>query len=112
MDRKQTNSTTKEQSLTARWRSSSLASGNAAYLEYLYEQFLQDPASVSTDWRRYFEGLSRDNGIEHDVSHATVREEFRRLAHQSRPGVLREDSHAAPVESAHKQVKVLQLINA
>jgi 2-oxoglutarate dehydrogenase E1 component len=113
MDRKHTNKTTKEPSLTARWRSSSLASGNAAYLEELYEQFLQDPTSVSVDWRSYFENLPRVNGIEHDVSHTAVREEFRRIAHHRQsPAVARQSVPAASAESAHNQVKVLQLINA
>ncbi|MBI5783645.1 MAG: 2-oxoglutarate dehydrogenase E1 component [Gammaproteobacteria bacterium] len=113
MDRKQTGITTKEQSLSARWRSSTLADGNAAYLEELYEQFLRDPASVPSAWRSYFESLPRVDGVERDVSHSEVREEFRRLAHQPRPAAApREGSRAVPDESAHKQVKVLQLINA
>src|SRR3972149_5674656 len=113
MDRKQTSITTKEQSLNARWRSSTLADGNAAYLEGLYEQFLRDPASLPSAWRNYFESLPRVDGVERDVSHSEIREEFRRLAHQSHPAATpRKDSHAAPVESAHTQVKVLQLITA
>ena len=114
MDRKQTSLTTKkEQSLSARWRSSALADGNAAYLEELYEQFLRDPASLPTAWRSYFESLPRIDGVERDVSHAAVREEIRRLAHRT-PAVAapREAGEAAPLESAHKQVRVLQLINA
>ncbi|HEU5338778.1 MAG TPA: 2-oxoglutarate dehydrogenase E1 component, partial [Sulfuricaulis sp.] len=113
MDRKLTKNTTKEPSLIARWRSSSLASGNAAYLEELYEQFLQDPATVSAEWKRYFENLPRVNGIEHDVSHTTVREEFRRIAHHHpSSATARQPALVASVESAHNQVKVLQLINA
>ncbi len=127
MDRKQTGITTKEQSLSARRRSSTLADGNAAYLEGLYEQFLHDPASVPSAWRNYFENLPRVDGVERDIPHSEVREEFRRLAHRTPPvppqlrdrvapgappAPPREVSHAAPVESAHKQVKVLQLINA
>ncbi|MDH3514606.1 MAG: thiamine pyrophosphate-dependent enzyme, partial [Gammaproteobacteria bacterium] len=114
MDRKQTNKITQEHSLTALRSSSSLASGNAAYLEEIYEQFLQDPANVSAEWRRFFENLPRDNGIEKDVSHAAVREEFRRTAHHRQllePGG-RAETPAATAESARNQVKVLQLINA
>ena len=114
MDRKQTNNTTKDQSLSARWRSSMLADGNAAYLEELYEQFLRDPASVPSDWRSYFGSLPRVDGVERDVSHAVVREEFRQLAHR-RPApasAARDVPRTAPAESAHNQVKVLQLINA
>ncbi|MDH3563876.1 MAG: thiamine pyrophosphate-dependent enzyme, partial [Gammaproteobacteria bacterium] len=113
MDRKLTKNTTKEPSLIARWRSSSLASGNAAYLEELYEQFLQEPATVSAEWRRYFESLPRVNGIERDVSHTAVREEFRRIAHQHpSPATARQPAQVDSIESAHNQVKVLQFINA
>jgi len=114
MDRKQTNKITQDQSLTSLRSSSSLASGNAAYLEEIYEQFLRDPATVSAQWRRYFENLPRVNGIEGDVSHTAVREEFRRIAHhrQSPVPAGREATSAATAESAHNQVKVLQLINA
>ena len=113
MDRKQTRITTKEQSLDARWRSSTLADGNAAYLEELYEQFLRDPASLAPEWRVYFEGLPRVDCVERDTPHSAIREEFRRLAHQSHPvAAPREDVQSVPVESVHKQVKVLQLINA
>ena len=111
MDRKQTQ--IKEQSLSARWQSSSLAAGNAPYLEELYEQFLSDPASVAPAWQRYFEGLPRVDGVAQDVSHAAIREEFRRLTQRTHaPGAAPADSQTAPIESMHKQVKVLQLINA
>jgi len=98
--------------LSARWQTSTLADGNATYLEALYEQFLQDPSSLTPEWRSYFENLPRVDGVEHDVSHATVREEFRRLAHQSRLASTSRSEPVTPVESMHQQVKVLQLINA
>ena len=82
MDRKQTPNTVKDQSLSEHWSASPLAVGNAAYLEPLYEQFLEDPAAVPPAWRRYFEGLPRVDGVTQDISHSAIREEFRRLAHQ------------------------------
>ena len=113
MDRKRTNPTAEDSSLTALWRSSPLAAGNAADLENLYEQFLSDPAAVAPAWRRYFEALPRVDGVTQDIPHSAIRDEFRRLAHQTRPAAAPRPSQAAePIESAHKQVKVLQLINA
>ncbi len=113
MDRKQANKTAEDGSLGAWWRSSALAAGNAAYLEDLYEQYLRDPASVTPAWRTYFEGLPRVNGVAQDIPHSGVREEFRRLAHHAPPVTAPAAVPAAEsVESAHKQVKVLQLINA
>ncbi|MDO8703648.1 MAG: 2-oxoglutarate dehydrogenase E1 component [Sulfuricaulis sp.] len=98
--------------MSARWRSSPLAAGNAAYLEELYEQFLSDPASVPPAWRSYFEGLPRVDGVARDIPHSTVREEFRQLARHHQPAAAPVEQPAAPVESADKQIRVLQLINA
>ncbi|MGE0209516.1 MAG: 2-oxoglutarate dehydrogenase E1 component [Lysobacteraceae bacterium] len=51
-------------------QSSQLAGGNADYVEGLYEAWLEDPASVSAQWRRYFETFKgREAG---DVPHSEV----------------------------------------
>ncbi len=90
-----------------------MAAGNAAYLEQLYEQFLADAASVPPVWRNYFESLPRVDGVVQDIAHSKIRDEFRRLAHHARPAAA---PHVQPpaetLEAAHKQVRVLQLINA
>lgn len=102
-----------DQGLRALWRSSPLAGGNAAYLEHLYEEFLHDPNSIPQAWRQYFESLPRVDGVTQDIPHSLIREEFRRRARQMR-SLARPRSEPAGVtaDQAHKQVKVLQLINA
>ena len=40
---------------------SALSGGNAAFIESLYERFLQDPESVDPAWRRHFETLSQES---------------------------------------------------
>ncbi len=51
-------------------QSSQLAGGNADYVEGLYEAWLEDPASVSPQWRSYFEAFKgREAG---DVPHSEV----------------------------------------
>ncbi len=104
--------TNEDQSLSGRWRSSPLAGGNAAYLEQLYEDYLRDPASVASDWRRYFENLPRVDGITRDILHSEIREEFRQLARHAQ--VVAAPSTQAPIETEplRKQTKLLQLINA
>ena len=103
---------TKDPSLSARWRSSPLAAGDALYLEGLYETYLRDPASVDATWRRYFEELPRVNDAP-EASPTEIREEFRRRAHQARPTAAPSaQALADAIEPARKQVKVLQLINA
>ena len=38
-------------------------SGNATYIEELYERFLRNPQSVDADWRQYFGSLGATNGM-------------------------------------------------
>ncbi|MEQ8231633.1 MAG: 2-oxoglutarate dehydrogenase E1 component [Gammaproteobacteria bacterium] len=92
-------------------RPSCLFSGNAPFLEELYERYLTDPGSVAAEWRAYFDGL-QDGASEElrDVRHSDV--QARMLAHASSPSagavrVVREGN-----VDAQKQVAVLQLINA
>lgn len=96
----------KNKSLGERWSSSHLAGGNAPYVEGLYEEFLHDPKNVNSQWRDYFEGLPGINGIAVDISHADIREDFRRLSLKPRRPI------SAGEQDSEKQVRVLQLINA
>jgi 2-oxoglutarate dehydrogenase E1 component len=93
-------------------RSSLLGGGNVAYIEALYEAWLQDPAGIAPRWRNYFDALPRVDGYSSaDVSHADIRKEFSRLT-----GHLRGQRIArltdARLDLENKQVRVLQLINA
>jgi 2-oxoglutarate dehydrogenase E1 component len=54
-----------------------LFSGNGAYLEALYEQYLHDPNQMSREWQTYFNQLV---GEKKDVSHADIRAYFLELA--------------------------------
>src|SRR6476646_8975698 len=38
------------------------SSQSLPFMEAVYEQYLRDPNSVSTDWKNYFQGLSDGNG--------------------------------------------------
>lgn len=87
---------------------SPLYSGNADFIEQLYEQFLLDPASLAADWREYFESL-QENGSARDVPHSPIKQAFYEAARSG-------NRQTAPVHSEsadyQKQVSVLQLINA
>ncbi|MEE9342670.1 MAG: 2-oxoglutarate dehydrogenase E1 component [Gammaproteobacteria bacterium] len=91
---------------------SMLDGGNALYLEALYEAYLQDSESIPVKWREYFAALPAVNKTQDEVMHSQVREFFRRRG--SRP-LLRSTPDAAENSRSahdHKQVRVLQLINA
>ncbi|RUO77788.1 2-oxoglutarate dehydrogenase E1 component [Idiomarina seosinensis] len=85
--------------------SSHLAGGNVAYIEQLFEAYLDDPTAVSDEWREIFDSLPKgDHAV--DVKLSDVRDEFRTLAKNK----LKQSGTSAPADQ--KQVKVLQLINA
>ncbi|MEZ5550467.1 MAG: 2-oxoglutarate dehydrogenase E1 component [Pseudomonadales bacterium] len=94
-------------------RSSHLDGNNLAYVEGLYESFLEDPNSVGEQWRSYFEQLPRVEGaIQADIPHSTVVQHFERLGRnrlKARPE--RESTH---VQNAHerKQMRVQDLVAA
>ncbi len=67
------------------WGLSQLSAENAAYVEDLYEQYLLSPQSVPEDWRAYFDKLPRVNGLEQDMPHKNVREQFLLLGAQQLP---------------------------
>ncbi|HHJ20091.1 MAG TPA: 2-oxoglutarate dehydrogenase E1 component, partial [Gammaproteobacteria bacterium] len=86
---------------------------NAAYLEGLYEQYLQNPESVEQNWREYFSQLPIVNHHHQETRHSRVRDYFRNFS--ARP-VATLDTCSTLYHSAfehdRKQVQVLQLINA
>ncbi|HHJ80342.1 MAG TPA: 2-oxoglutarate dehydrogenase E1 component, partial [Candidatus Tenderia electrophaga] len=109
-DMGQENSKDRYQRLLAQ---SYLSGGNAAFVEALYERYLQDPSSVEPRWHDYFDQLQLDSGpVATDVSHTAVKEEFYKLAHSRPSAPSTNTSGAAVAVAASKQVAVLQLINA
>ncbi len=68
--------------MQAYWLSSWLDGGNQSYLEQQFEQYLQDPTSLSEEWRQYFQDLIGNNSQYMDVSHADVRAYFKNLAYK------------------------------
>lgn len=86
--------------------SSALFGSNAAFVEDLYEQYLQDPAGISDEWRRYFDALPLWSQSEREQAHSPILQSFEALTRQTADVVAASSGHE------HKQVKVLQLINA
>ena len=56
-------------------RSSYLFGTNAAFVEELYDSYLEDPDSISEDWKQYFDNL-QDTSVGKDVSHHQVVKSF------------------------------------
>ena len=85
-----------------------LFGGNAPFVEELYENYLDNPGSVSEQWREYFDKLAQLPGyVARDVPHLPVINAFAELA---RKGGYRAAA-VAPVDD-RKQVSVLQMITS
>ena len=90
---------------------SQLSAGNA-YVEALFEAYLEDPSQVNDEWRRYFDGLPPIDGVFEDMPHSTIVDHFERLGrnrYKARPERL---SASTLSDHERKQVRVLELINA
>ena len=97
--------------MQAWWDSSHMAGGNAAYIEELYEAYLDNPQSVPENWKLIFDELPSVEGVSVETKHSNIREDFKKLASlgpAARAGV----SVSQDTPSDDRQVKVLQLINA
>lgn len=71
-----------------------LFGGDAPYVEEQYEAYLDDPTTVSDEWRDYFDALQGvpavDGSDAGDVVHAPVVSRFVGLARQNRSGARSE----------------------
>jgi 2-oxoglutarate dehydrogenase E1 component len=99
-------------SMAELWQSSHISGGNSAYVESLFEDFLQDPSGCPEPWKSYFEGLPQLQVEQSsDLSHATVRDHFLLLAkNQSR--VVPAPASSVSAQHERKQFAVGELINA
>lgn len=86
--------------------SSPLYGGNAAYVEYLYEQYLSNPESIESCWRRRFDKIH--SGSTEDTPHSAIVERFEKLA-IAEPGRLAR-MQGFTEQSVKKQSAVARLI--
>jgi 2-oxoglutarate dehydrogenase E1 component len=90
-----------------------LSGGNAPYVEELYEAYLNNPGSVSDNWRAYFDALQHvpavDGSQKPDVEHASVIASF---AERAKHGPIRTVSASADADMGRKRVAVVQLTAA
>ncbi|MBS3745479.1 MAG: 2-oxoglutarate dehydrogenase E1 component [Wenzhouxiangellaceae bacterium] len=90
--------------LERKYRTSHLSGLNAAFIEDLYEEFLDDPESVPEYWRETFRGLLED--ADDDTRHRAIAAHFEALGRQP------SGQPAAATAEDFKQAGVLRLINA
>ena len=88
---------------------SHLFSGNTAFIEDVYERYLEDPASVSVEWRQYFDALQREPAQSGGAGSVKAEEPARAAETTQVP--TPEPTIAVNTDNK-KQASVLQLINA
>jgi 2-oxoglutarate dehydrogenase E1 component len=94
-------------------RSSHLAGANAAYIEAMYERYLDEPNEVPPEWREYFDTLPRVEGaVGADVPHSTIVDQFERLGRNRLKARPERESHFAQNVHEQKQMRVQDLISA
>ena len=96
-------------------RSSHLSGANAAFIEDLYEQYLQNGAQLPDEWRAYFQGLEQGDPRQiREIPHSQVRAEFARMVRGNGHAARRfaTGDGALSRQGAEKQAAVLRLINA
>jgi 2-oxoglutarate dehydrogenase E1 component len=59
-----------------------LDAGSGAYLERLYEDYLNDPSKVPSEWRNYFEQLPKVDGNVSEARHLAIQTEIKNLVRQ------------------------------
>ncbi len=88
-----------------------LAADNAHYIESLYEQFLNDPDSVDSDWQAYFKQYQSPD----DAQHGAIKDQFLLLARNqtaNKGGVAPTTGASAADCMDPRQMGVQQLISA
>lgn len=84
-------------SLEERFLDSFKNGGNSEYLEILYEDYLENPNSLPTEWKKYFDSIQ--NG-QIDVSHKLIEEQFRNKKFPAEAKVeISDDSKASDVQN-------------
>ncbi len=106
-----------EKRMIQKWQESWLEGENAAWLEYLYENYINNPDSVPEQWKNTFNSLQNDPALSQlkstDISHSSIQSHFRKLAQSANSYTA--DKPCADLEAVEhdrKQVRVLQLINS
>ena len=101
-----------DDSFIERMRADSHLSAGNAYVEALYEAYLENPNSVAEEWRGYFEHLPMVGGVAGDIPHSTVVRHFERLGRNRLRARPERVSTAVSSEHELKQIRVRELIDA
>ena len=93
------------ESMKELWGSSHISAGHAAYLEDLYETFINNPEDLSSEWLDFFTSLPKNPNSNGEISHKKIIKEFKNL---SRSKVISKTRSSVD----ERQGKVIRLIQS
>ncbi len=101
-----------EKSLIEKMKANSyLGDGNLAYIETLYDAYLQDPTEVSDYWKKQFDEVSKTEGVaSKDVPLGKIKNKFLELAKKG--NIIHTQALSGDALAQQQQVQVGDLINA
>ena len=85
------------------WGSSHISAGHAAYLESLYETFINNPEDLSKEWLDFFTNLPSHPKSNGEISHLEIIKEFKNISR---------DNPVSIASADERQGKVIRLIQA
>ena len=85
------------------WESSHTSAGHSAYLESLYETYISDPDSLSSEWIEFFKHLPHHPTSNGEISHQNIVKEFKNISRKNTVSKTSVDV---------RQGKVIRLIQA
>jgi 2-oxoglutarate dehydrogenase E1 component len=90
--------------------SSALYSGNADFIENIYEHYLLEPEQIPIQWRQHFAALAPSATLTApEAIHSKIRQQLAHTAHLPAPSAT--STTVLPGVAAQKQAAVLRLIN-
>ncbi|WP_144395538.1 2-oxoglutarate dehydrogenase E1 component [Pleionea sediminis] len=99
-----------EKTLQEQFAASFLTGGSSAYIEEIYEQYLEDPTSIDDSWREKFDSLKKNAPDVHDTAHSEIRNYFKQIGLNKHRMATSSSSGDKSFDA--KQVNVLELIQA
>jgi len=85
------------------WGSSHISAGHAAYLETLYETFINNPEDLSEEWLDFFTNLPKHPNSNGEISHQEIIREFKNISRGN-------TEHKISIDE--RQGKVIRLIKS
>jgi len=107
--------------MTMLQETSLLDAGSSSYLDGLYEDYLENTASIPSDWCQYFDQLPKVSEAAggRESGHRAIQAQFKALSRHIRPvaeGQVGNLSSSTSLKEAlsheHKQIQVMELIEA